>query len=742
MRGLYWKEEEAKRPWKFIGITPENLSEAVSEGAMFFTWTEFEFQLGNGNGEPKRYGHFPLDFDDKENPQNALDDMRSLCLVHLPEIHDVDPHCIRFYASGSKGFHAVIPMWVFGSEDGHTHLPLIYKGIARRFATDLQLKTLDLSLYCQGKGKMFRLPNIRRSIGTFKVPLTLDEVMSLDAQQLFKFTRAPRKIETVSVETVASPSLSELYNRAAEHTEDLQASKAEPLAESQIEQLKGETAPCIEHILKDNPVKSEAFNFNRAIMLLVNYFQDLGIDHKAAYKACGHFLDSYPHSETYSTPKARLDHFNAQWRYMLKEIGYFFSCERAQGLQMPPEAYQCLKCLGAITEAPAEVAGPVDDQLDFPFPVMTGPAGFFAHVYGEVMEAPQHFLFMSYLTCLGAYFSPYLTIRSELRTQPRLYTVIVGESAIERKSTTLSKAVYTFRDAYMDFNTCWGIGSAEGMQRVLKKKDDPESVPIIERIGTLLVFDELKAFVSKCKIDNSVLLPIVNSLFEQNLYETHTKNRDFLIEDAFVSLLAATTQETYERIYSKAFIDIGFPNRIFLVPGHAEKRFSIPQPIAEEDRKTIHAGLIQIKNFVGSGIEFDFTDEAKSVYHDWYLNSEKSVHAKRLDTYSLRLMQLLALNEMKKTIDVETIRHAISLADWQLEVRKIFDPIDADSAIAEMEQKIRRYLKKGPVGDRDLKLNTHAYRAGLWFYKTALTNLRDAKEVAYDKKSGTYRKID
>jgi hypothetical protein len=740
MRGLFWKEEAEKRPWKYIEMIPEKLTEAVAKGAMFTTWTKFSWEPGNSNGEPIRYGDLVLDFDDKSNPQNALGDMRLLCLVHLPEIHDVDPNCIQYYASGSKGFHAVIPFWVFGSQDGHTHLPLIYKGLAGRFASDLNLKTLDMSLYCMGKGKMFRLPNIKRSIGTYKVPLTLDEVMRLDAKELFEFTKSPREIDSVSVEITPSPTLSGWYLMEMQRIEDLQTCVSEPLSASQFQQLKSKTAPCIRYILENNPEKTETFNFNRAVMLLVNYFQDIGVDHNQAYKACRNFIETYSQSETYSTPKARLDHFNYEWNYMLHSFGYFFSCERAHGLHMGPEAYQCLKCLQTPNTVEIVESTKADDQMDFPFQVMLGHAGYFANVYGEILEAPQHFLFMAYLTCLGAYFSPYLTVKSELRTQPRLYTVLVGESAIERKSTTLNKVAQEFKVAYPDFNTCWGIGSAEGLQRVLKKEEN--SALIIERIGTLLILDELKSFVSKCRIDNSVLLPIVNTLFEINLYETHTKNRDVIVEDAYLSLLAATTKETYERIYSPAFIQIGFPNRVFLVPGHAERRFSIPQQIAEEDKKAIHDGLVQIRNFVNTGIEFGFTEDAKAVYHDWYLNTEKSVHSKRLDTYSLRLMQLLALNSGKRTIDEEIIQHAIDLCDWQLEVRKIFDPIDADSTIAAMEQKIRRHLKKGRVSDRDLKRYTHAYRAGLWFYKTALTNLREAKEVAYDKPTGTYRLIE
>jgi hypothetical protein len=61
---------------------------------------------------------------------------------------------------------------------------------------------------------------------------------------------------------------------------------------------------------------------------------------------------------------------------------------------------------------------------------------------------------------------------------------------------------------------------------------------------------------------------------------------------------------------------------------------------------------------------------------------------------SLRLMMLLAVNNLKNEIDTETVNHAIDLCNWQLEVRKMYDPIDADNAIAKVEVAIRRYLGK------------------------------------------------
>ena len=98
---------------------------------------------------------------------------------------------------------------------------------------------------------------------------------------------------------------------------------------------------------------------------------------------------------------------------------------------------------------------------------------------------------------------------------------------------------------------------------------------------------------------------------------------------------------------------------------------------------------------------------------------------------------LLAVNEYKSEIDLDTIDKAIALCDWQLRVREEHDVIDADNTIATMEEKIRRVLKsKGPLKDRDLKRMTNANRAGLWAYNQAKTNLRDAGEIAFVRREG------
>jgi hypothetical protein len=96
-------------------------------------------------------------------------------------------------------------------------------------------------------------------------------------------------------------------------------------------------------------------------------------------------------------------------------------------------------------------------------------------------------------------------------------------------------------------------------------------------------------------------------------------------------------------------------------------------------------------------------------------------------------MSLLTINEGKTEIDREIIKKVISLVDWQLEARKLHDPIDADSNIAKLEERIRRVLRSGPKTERELKLSAHAHRSGLWNYEQARKNLEHSEEIFWDR---------
>ena len=364
----------------------------------------------------------------------------------------------------------------------------------------------------------------------------------------------------------------------------------------------------------------------------------------------------------------------------------------------------------------------------FPAEVMTGAAGDFAHLYSSYMEVPKQFFYFSYLTCLGITLADSLTIDSELKPQPRLFTVILGESADDRKSSAISKTIHFFKDTATVFSVCWGVGSAEGLQ---KRMDENNRL--------LLAFDEFMAFVGKCRIEGSVLLPCVNSLFENNWYESQTKKSEVILNNAHLSILAASTVQTYERTWSPAFTDIGFNNRLWLVTGSGERKFSCPRTIPDESKLLAKKKLAAVLLHAEKHPVLEIDHDARERYDEWYMGRPRTIHGKRLDAYAMRLMPLLAVNDLKATVDLATVNKVIALCDHQHHVRQLHDPIDADSSVARLEEKVRRVLKaKGSAGRRDLKRALHVNQTGLWLFDTAINNLIREKELGFDKSTNAY----
>ncbi len=378
-------------------------------------------------------------------------------------------------------------------------------------------------------------------------------------------------------------------------------------------------------------------------------------------------------------------------------------------------------------EGTSEIPPLASPDVDNPFPeaAYMGVAGEFATLYSRYVESPKPFLYFAYLSYLGALLGPSVTLATELRPSPRLYTVLVGETAIGRKSSAMAHADRFFGPLMPDsLAVLYGLGSAEGIARVVKEKGLP----------VLLYFDELKSFVDKAKQEGSVALPMVNTLFEFTKYQNHTRDRSIELEQVRLSLLAASTRETYESIWSPQFMDIGFLNRLFIVVARRITRRAFPDsiPLLEVERlqaKT-REPLEQMWRADPQSVMLHLTKAAMSKWKAWYDALEDSIYANRLDTIGLRLMILLTVTAGKVQVDEVIVTAAVALLEYELAVRKLLDPIDAENAIARMEERIRRALKHGRMDKRTLARRVHAHRAGVWVFNTAIKNLLSEGELA------------
>jgi len=275
------------------------------------------------------------------------------------------------------------------------------------------------------------------------------------------------------------------------------------------------------------------------------------------------------------------------------------------------------------------------------------------------------------------------------------------------------------------------VGSAEGLAEWLAKN------PL-----TLLIFDELKMFVSKSTIESAVLLPCTNTLFENNLFHSHTKGHSIQIDNAYLSILAASTTDTFSRMWTPAFTDIGFLNRLWLVPDKAERRFAIPKPIPQSERHRLENCLQSlVKSIPSQLMTVNIDPQAQESFESWYKADDPSIYRKRLDTYGHRLMLLFCANEGKNEVTPDIASRVVSLLEWQRKVREEHDPIDADGQIAKMERTIRRSLTCA-MGKRELQRRCHYERAGLFVWNKAISNLLNEGEIECDFKTDIFRRVD
>jgi hypothetical protein len=377
--------------------------------------------------------------------------------------------------------------------------------------------------------------------------------------------------------------------------------------------------------------------------------------------------------------------------------------------------------------------------IAFPEGAYLGVAADFADTYSTACESPKSYFYLSFLTCLGALVGDRVCLQGATRAPARLYTVLLGPSGISRKSTAIKLTTDFFARNVLGFPVIRGLGSAEGLAKTIQKR---------EYTNCLLVFDELRTFVDKAKIEGSILLSIVNTLFDETRAENHTKGHDIELENVHLSLLSACTLDTFANLFDANFVAIGFPNRLLLVLDESKSSIPVPRDVPPEIEQALAqdlgAILYNLRPYTPANpLIVRLTPEALGIWSEFYQTIPRTVTGTRIDAIALRLAMLMAISAHKTEIDADVIRAAIEIAKWQLAVREEVMPIDAYNAIAAMEQKIVRVLRaRGPLGEKKLRDLTNAYRAGLWVFDTALKNVLAAKLARFDPRRRVYAILD
>jgi hypothetical protein len=248
-----------------------------------------------------------------------------------------------------------------------------------------------------------------------------------------------------------------------------------------------------------------------------------------------------------------------------------------------------------------------NSQLVFPPTALVGSVGDLARVLADGTEVPEEFYFACGLTALGWACSTGLKLKIGIDVAPRLYTVLLGASYDARKSTAMKKTVAFFDRLIAGLGkvfpptVLYGVGSAEGLMRELNQHPQ-----------LLLAYDELRAFVDKCKVQNSALLPMTTSLFDSQKWDNPTKQPggNVSVRDAHLSLIGCCTNDTYATMWTNEAIAIGFPNRLFVVGGDRKCKVAWPKAPDQTEMDKLH---LRIQNQVARlPITFDITADART----------------------------------------------------------------------------------------------------------------------------------
>lgn len=145
----------------------------------------------------------PIDID-SEDLEEAQEYLKRL-VSNMDDL-DIDSNSCRFYFSGSKGFHVMIPSAYFNAEPSED-INKRFRKVALKIAEGINI---DTAIY--DKTRIFRLPNtINEKSGLHKVELYPFEAMSMEINDIQHKALLPVERLDIEKDVDSSEELTELY---------------------------------------------------------------------------------------------------------------------------------------------------------------------------------------------------------------------------------------------------------------------------------------------------------------------------------------------------------------------------------------------------------------------------------------------------------------------------------------------------------------------------------------------------
>lgn len=266
-----------------------------------------------------------------------------LFLLKLQEDFKFSLHSAYLFATGGRGFHVEIPARAFQAKpppSGVQQLPLIY----REMALDLATECMDLQVYSSKRGRMWRVPNIERANGKYKVPISVEEALHMTPEMYESLTSSPRYYAgdpsgsitpwlvspTGTVVHPAPPELTlELQSLFAEKQQQIdstirrQAKVKDERAE--LAKFKGEAPTSLKQLMNGEHL-NDSMGFNNIALQLAIAGSALGLDETEFMSLCEGFTKNHSgDGSRYNSPRKRAEALRDRFHYVSESPVYVFT---------------------------------------------------------------------------------------------------------------------------------------------------------------------------------------------------------------------------------------------------------------------------------------------------------------------------------------------------------------------------------------------------------------------------------
>lgn len=274
------------------------------------------------------YGNLYIDLDapdmkDASKEDEAFEQIREdgiKVISFLSAIVGVDEEMIKIYYSGQKGIHIVIPAKIFGIKP-MPELNHVFKCIAKEIHKMSKHKTIDCQIY--DNARLLSLPGgIHPATGRYKIPLSYQELRTLDFQTIKRMSRSKRKIEFKPARySTKANRMFQSYIADWEREKQQQSQKSKKGYKSSLSFC----PPCIESIL--NRPCPEGFR-NHTAAALASYFKQRGYSKDKGWKEIVKWNEEYAKLPTGELQTTFESMYNGEYTYGCATLETLGDCQK------------------------------------------------------------------------------------------------------------------------------------------------------------------------------------------------------------------------------------------------------------------------------------------------------------------------------------------------------------------------------------------------------------------------------